>query len=140
MAGCGAPTKPPVVGPGGVDISTGSTIDFRITADAPLTPDPADFATFTAEPGVPDGKTLVITDILLQNPRGDAGLLQLRRGDTVLLEVGLANFRDLDYHLVEPWTFAPGQSLVLAVSCQDPATDNCRPAASFSGRLAGPAS
>lgn len=132
-----APAKPAVVGPGGVDISSGSTVDFRITANAPLEADPAAFATFTAEPGAPDGKTLVITDILLQNPRGDAGLLQLRRGETVLLEVGLANFRDLDYHLVEPWTFAPGQQLVLAVSCQDPATDNCRPAASFSGRLAG---
>ncbi|GAA4428825.1 hypothetical protein ACFQV2_27620 [Actinokineospora soli] len=135
--GGAAPTKPPVVGPGGVDISSGSTVDFRITADAPLQADPATFATFTADPDLPADKTLVITDILLQNPRGDAGLLQLRRGDKVLLEVGLANFRDLDYHLVEPWTFAPGQDLVLAVSCQDPAGETCKPAASFSGRLAG---
>ncbi|MGX7829331.1 COG1470 family protein [Actinokineospora sp. 24-640] len=128
---------PEVVSPGGVDISSGSTVDFRITADSPLQPDSTVFTTFTAEPGVPAEKTLVITDILLQNPRGDAGLLQLRRGDRVLLEVGLANFRDLDYHLVEPWTFAPGEELVLAVSCQAPTNVTCKPAASFSGRLAG---
>ncbi|GGS37479.1 hypothetical protein GCM10010171_35460 [Actinokineospora fastidiosa] len=132
-----APPKPSVVSPGGVDISAGSTTDFRITASAPTAANPTDFATFTADPAPAADKTLVITDILLQNPRGDAGLLQLRRGDIVLLEVGLANFRDLDYHLVEPWTFDPGEQLVLAVSCEDPATDTCTPAASFSGRLAG---
>ncbi|MGW5050220.1 COG1470 family protein [Actinokineospora sp. NPDC004072] len=132
-----APSTPPVLSPGGVDISTGNTTDFRITANAPIAPDPTTFATFTADPALPADKTLVITDILLQNPRGDLGLLQLRRGDRVLLEVGLNNFRDLDYHLVQPWTFAPGEQLVLAIICEDPATESCTPAASFSGRLAG---
>lgn len=133
----GEPAPPDVVGPGGVDVSKGTAIDFRITTGAAETGNPSTFQTFEADPEMPADKTLVITDILLQNPRGDSGILQLRRNDQVLLEVGLNNFRDLDYHLIEPWAFAPGDKLVIAVNCSTAASgSNCRPAATFSGRLA----
>ncbi|KAA2258801.1 hypothetical protein F0L68_23550 [Solihabitans fulvus] len=119
----------------GTDTSAWKPVDFRIASDAPRTSDPAAFTTFVQDPAPPDGKSMAVTDILLQNPYGDGGVIRLMRGDKVLLEVGLNNFRDLDYHLVQPWLFTPGQKLVMAVSCQTPASGNCHPAVSFSGRV-----
>lgn len=133
-------------GPNGVDISSGQAVNFRITTNAAAQADPGEFEEFQVPQNtVPADKTLVITDIILQNPRGDAGTLLIRRGGVVLLEEGLANFRDLDYHFIEPLTFTPETPLVVEVSCQAPGlpdqTDNeCRPSVSFSGRLSGPAS
>ena len=42
------------------------------------------------------------------------------------------------------WTFSPDKPLTVEVSCQlpgapEPATGNCKPSVSFSGRLSGPA-
>lgn len=131
-------------GPNGVDISTGQAVDFRITTDADAQPDADEFESFDAPEGViAADKTLVLTDLIIQNPRGDNGTLRLLRGDQVVYETGLANFRDLDFHFIEPWTFAPDQPLRVEVSCQvpglpEPPAGKCRPAVSFSGRLAGP--
>jgi hypothetical protein len=132
-------------GPNGVNISSGQAVDFRITTDAEAQNDPEEFDTFkTPENSIPADKTLVITDIILQNPRGDAGTLQIKRGDDVLYETGLANFRDLDFHFLEPLVFSPDKPLTIDVSCQlpgapEPADGQCRPSVSFSGRLSGPA-
>ncbi len=128
----------------GVDISSGSAVDFRITTGSAATSNTSDYDTFTVPAGVvPAKKTLVVTDIIMQNPQGDAGKLRIVRGNEVLLEVGLANFRDLDYHFLEPWTFGPGAPLKVQVSCQVPGAPappngDCTPAVSFSGRLSGP--
>lgn len=81
---------------------------------------------------VPAGSTLQVTDIILQNPSGDAGSLQIRRNGTPLLVVELANFRDLDYHFVAPIVFAAGQKLELSADCTAGA---CTPGAYFSGYL-----
>ncbi len=143
-AGAGSGGRGATTGPGGVDISTGSAVDFRITTDAEAQPNPDEFDPFTVPDGViPKDKTLVVTDLIMQNPRGDAGTLIIKRGDEVLLETGLANFRDLDYHFLEPWTFSPDKPLTVEVSCQlpgppEPGTGKCRPSVSFSGRLSGP--
>lgn len=132
-------------GPGGVDITGGRAVDFRITTDAEAQSDIEEFETFSAPEGVvPAENTLVLTDLIIQNPRGDNGTLRIMRGDEVVYETGLANFRDLDFHFIEPWTFAPDQPLRVEVSCQlpgapEPATGKCQPAVSFSGRLAAPA-
>ncbi len=129
----------------GVDISTGSAVDFRITTSADAQADPAKFDSFKVPAGaIPPNKTLVLTDIILQNPRGDSGTLAIKRGDEVLYATGLQNFRDMDFHFLEPWTFSPDQPLTVEVSCQlpgapEPATGKCTPAVSFSGRLSGPA-
>jgi hypothetical protein len=128
----------------GVDISGGSAVDFRITTDADAQPDAEEFDAFDVPEGViPADKTLVLTDIILQNPRGDSGTLSIKRGDDVLYETGLANFRDMDFHFLEPWTFSPDQALSVEVSCQlpgapEPADGQCSPSVSFSGRLSGP--
>ncbi|MBB4910205.1 COG1470 family protein [Actinophytocola algeriensis] len=128
----------------GVDISDGTAVDFRITTDADAQADPAEFESFAVPNGaIPPDKTLVLTDIILQNPRGDSGTLAIKRGDDVLYATGLQNFRDMDFHFLEPWTFSPDQPLTVEVSCQlpgapEPATGKCTPAVSFSGRLSGP--
>ena len=125
-----ATAAPPVAG-----------IDFRIAANAAPAGGSATFAEFQADPALPTDKTLVISDLVLQNPRGDSGILRIVRqtagGERItLLEVGLNNFRDLDYHFVQPLRIAPGEKVLLTVNCQNPA-DRCRPAASFSGQLVG---
>ncbi|MGH9042390.1 MAG: hypothetical protein ACRDZ3_19405 [Acidimicrobiia bacterium] len=83
---------------------------------------------------VPRGQQVSLTDVVLQNPAGDAGDLEIRRGDAVILRVNLANFRDLDYHFVSPLTFRENQELVMAVSCANPAEGpRCAPASYFAG-------
>jgi hypothetical protein len=87
------------------------------------------------------GQPMGIEDIILQNPNGDTGVLQIRKKngstDTVLLAVGLENFRDLDYHLLQSWQMTKDDHLEIAVSCQNgtgkPNTGACSSAVSFSG-------
>jgi hypothetical protein len=124
-------TAPPSTGLGPGSAPAGSSpVDFRLTGS--FAPGPS-FQTENRT--VPDGQVFQITDIVFQNPAGDSGQLQVRRGDTVLYQIGLANFRDYDYHFVTPLRFTAGQQVVLAVQCQAAGSGaaNCSPAASFSG-------
>ncbi|WP_173160319.1 COG1470 family protein [Phytohabitans suffuscus] len=104
--------------------------DFRIAGNAAVA---GGFHTTSFT--VPAGRILMVTDIVLQNPRGDSGLLRVQRGSTVLLETGLENFRDLDYHFVEPLSFSAGQKVTLAVDCTNGGDVECTPAVYFSGQL-----
>jgi len=127
----GSPPEPP----------PSSATDFRIAANAAPAGGGTGFTEFDPDPALPTDKTLVISDLVLQNPHGDSGILRIVRLTTggqriTLLEVGLNNFRDLDYHFVQPWRFAPGEKVLLTVNCQNPA-ERCQPAASFSGQLVG---
>jgi type II secretory pathway pseudopilin PulG len=131
------PNRPPA-GP-----APQESIDFRLAASAPITANVASFQA-TEEYVPPEGKTLVISDLFLQNPRGDVGTLRIVRDvageQTVLTEHGLANFRDLDFHWLQPWRIRPGEKLILTVSCQNPPEPGrgaCTPSASFSGHLEG---
>ena len=91
------------------------------------------------------GSTFSLTDIVFQNPFGDTGTLTLFRGcGSVLFQEQLSNFRDLDFHFVNPITFAGGgaQNMILQVQCTapgppPPATANtqCRDAMVWSGSL-----
>ncbi|MGH8919303.1 MAG: hypothetical protein ACRD0H_13415, partial [Actinomycetes bacterium] len=108
-------TPAPPGTPGGP--ATREPIDFRIAANALRTDDPDDFTAFQSPEGtLPADKAVVVSDLVLQNPFGDSGIIRLLRvvnGDeTVLLEVGLNNFRDLDYHFVQPLRFDPGEQIV----------------------------
>ncbi len=114
---------------GGTDVSSAAgaagaatTIDGRLFLTAPGS---------TAYE-VPAGSTLQVTDIVLQNPGGDTGSLQIRRNGTALLVVELGNFRDLDYHFVAPIVFTAGQKLELNAECTTP---GCTPGAYFAGYL-----
>ena len=88
---------------------------------------------------VPTGKTLRVTDIVLQNPGANTGILRVKRGDQILLEVGLENFRSQDFHFVTPITFSGDQKLVLEGQCTGATaggTADCTPSALFSALLA----
>jgi hypothetical protein len=73
-----------------------------------------------------------LTDLVLSNPRGHEGLLTLRRGDEVLLQNDLSNFRDWDSHFVSPLVFTAGQALRVSVECTAP-TEGCEAAVLVSG-------
>jgi hypothetical protein len=138
----GTPPKP--APPGGKSAPPGKPaepvldrpVDFRIATEAPPGPRTGPFRTFTTQ-AQPD-RPVDVTDIVLQNPEGDAGMLEIRRGDDVTFRVGLANFRDLDYHWVVPLRFAADDDVVVAVRCENPAPTPCTPAVSFSGRTTAP--
>lgn len=111
----------------------GDPIDFRLGGQT-IAPGAEGEDIFT----VPDDGTLALTDIVLQNPQGDEGLLQIRREDaegetSVLLETRLENFRDLDYHFVSPVWFGPEESVSVFVECENTNGEDCRGSAYLTG-------
>jgi hypothetical protein len=138
--GDGTTDTVPEGGIGPASAPPGSTPqDFRLTASVPANANPNLFQTPSGTTfDVPNDKTLQVTDIVFQNPNGDTGRIQVRRGNTVLFEIGLANFRDYDYHFVTPLQFTTDQNVVMAVQCTTgglAANSPCSPAASFTGFL-----
>ena len=119
---------------GNAALNTGTPTTFRVVVQANKVTD-GSFTTssFTA----PNHQKLNIFDLLLQNPRGDAGILQIKQGSTVLLEEGLANYRDSDQHFQVPWSFDKDQPVVVSVNCTQPGpgATQCTSGVLFSGRL-----
>ena len=76
-----------------------------------------------------------VLDLLLQNPAGDTGLVEVTRDGATVYAARLENFRDLDIHLVAQLEFAPGDDLGLEVTCENPAEPArpCTPALTVSG-------
>ncbi|HEY0700010.1 MAG TPA: hypothetical protein VGD43_19635 [Micromonospora sp.] len=66
----------------------------------------------------PRRQTLYLTDIIVQNPQGDEGRLEVAVDGTAVFTFTLNNFRDLDYHLVTPIEVPAGQSVSIRVNCQ----------------------
>lgn len=114
-------------GAGVLDPATG--IDFRITTKVAV---PGGFKSFSFTP--PPKSTVWVSDVILQNPAGDKGRLRIQRGDTVLIEVDLQNFRDLDYHFVQPAQFRSDKPVLVAVDCTND-TAECTPSVYFTGRV-----
>ena len=109
-------------GAGAAPAAVGTPIDGRLFLTSAGTTD------YT----VPDNRTLQLTDVVLQNPAGNTGTLQIQRDGNALLVVALDNFRDLDYHFVTPIVFTAGQKLQLVATCT---SAGCTPGAYFSGTL-----
>jgi hypothetical protein len=81
---------------------------------------------------VPTGKSLQITDILVENSAGDTGSLTLARSGVPVMQWAMANFRDLDYHWITPTVFGPGTQMQLIVSgC----SGGCTPGIYYAGHL-----
>ncbi|GEM_PF-431142 len=80
-------------------------------------------------------QTLTVSDVVLENPAGDTGTMKIQAGKTPLFEFGLADFRNLDYHFVQPLTFTAANPLEIVVVCTNTGTTKCTPALSFSGLL-----
>jgi hypothetical protein len=76
---------------------------------------------------------LTVTDLVLQNPQADTGVLTITDGGTVIMRTQLADFRNYDLHFITPITVDSGKSLSMNVQCQDPAGTTCSAAALVSG-------
>jgi type II secretory pathway pseudopilin PulG len=114
----------------GDDGKGGSAKSKRISVEA------APGATASAEwkPGG-DNDRFSITDVVLQNAQGDTGKIRLKRGDEIILESALENFRDLDFHVIAPF-IVEGKPIVIEVVCGNSAeVGPCKPAATVGGFL-----
>jgi hypothetical protein len=68
---------------------------------------------------VPAGNTFRLTDIVVQNPQGDAGTVVVSTGrDAPVLRLALENFRDSDYHFVTPILVPAGGRVTITVDCR----------------------
>ncbi|MYZ39667.1 hypothetical protein GT002_32315, partial [Streptomyces sp. SID4917] len=67
---------------------------------------------------VPAGSTFELTDIVVQNPQGDAGTLVVSSQDAPVLRLALENFRDSDYHFVTPILVPAGGEITMTVDCR----------------------
>ncbi|MEV7427460.1 MULTISPECIES: COG1470 family protein [unclassified Streptomyces] len=68
---------------------------------------------------VPGGSTFELTDIVVQNPQGDAGTLIVTSQDAPILRLALENFRDSDYHFVTPILVSAGGEITMTVDCRE---------------------
>jgi hypothetical protein len=95
---------------------------------------PGAIASAEWKPGGDDDR-FSITDVVLQNAQGDTGKIRLKRGDEILLESALENFRDLDFHVIAPF-IVQGKPVVIEVVCANSAeVGPCKPAATVGGFL-----
>ncbi|NUP37595.1 MAG: hypothetical protein HOY76_11420 [Streptomyces sp.] len=100
-------------------------------------------ATRTSPYTVPPGKTLRLTDLVLENPQGDQGRVTIAVGGKTLLAPALENFREQDFHWASAILVTEGQKVTLTVSCRAPGTPpgsgsaptQCASAALISGTL-----
>ncbi|MGD9997615.1 MAG: hypothetical protein AB7L17_15375 [Ilumatobacteraceae bacterium] len=137
-------------GGGGATTTTDPGSGVTTTTAAPptefLTPfgNPADFQLGTGAVvgagtsqsfGNEFSNSFAVTDMVLQNPTGDIGTVQILRDGHLLLSSALENFRDLDLHFVAPYMFQPGQSLIMTITCTTPGPGSagCTTSASFGG-------
>lgn len=58
-----------------------------------------------------------LTDYFVQNPDGASGTVQIMRNDEVLDVTALENIRDSAEHMIAPYVFEVGDTLVLKVTC-----------------------
>jgi len=112
---------------------TGDVLNLRL----PVTPIVGETLAATYE--VPSGSTLRVTDIVVQNPQLDQGLLVISRGDEVLLTYNLANvFTDITVPFVTPLAFEGGDVLTVSATCSglgDASAATCTPAVLVSAVL-----
>ena len=117
-------------GVGGDDGKGGVSTDKRIEVEAAI----GETKSLDWDPAGEKGR-FSLTDVVFQNPRGDTGFIRLKRGDDVLFESALENFRDLDFHFIAPY-IVEGKKLIVEIECKNPAGGaGCKSAATLSGYL-----
>ncbi|MFE3248631.1 hypothetical protein [Streptomyces sp. NPDC059209] len=117
-AGSGDGTPGPSASP-----SPGSSADAAATAPTSAQVRVSDSVGGGANTGtalrVPAGQTFELTDIVVQNPQGDAGTVVVSAGpETRVLSLGLENFRDSDYHFVTPILVPGGSTVTMTIDCR----------------------
>jgi hypothetical protein len=135
-------------GAGGASPSSPAAGGASATASPPASvpPTPAGSALTSAIPFAVDlagnsaltagsHQVYTVTDLVLQNPNGDAGALTITRGGNTLISTRMENFRDYDLHFVTAITVGSGQSLSVSVTCDKPGQGrtSCTPAVLVSG-------
>jgi hypothetical protein len=88
---------------------------------------------------VPDGPNYLVTSVLLGNPDGDAGDLQIWHDDRVLATFSLATIHgqpknQINHRFPQPPMVRSGQLITLAVTCSNP-ENPCRPTGRFTATL-----
>lgn len=110
-----APTETP--DPGGAGRGDGSGTVTRHRFETLVN----DGGTVTSPPlTAPEDATLAITDLVLQNPQGDIGRLDIVVDGVPVHIEALQNFRSMDYHLVTPIQLTAGENLAVRTTCTDP--------------------
>ncbi|MGW6707542.1 COG1470 family protein [Streptomyces sp. NPDC054956] len=91
---------------------------------------------------VPDDKVLRLTDLVLENPQGDAGTVTFSVGGKPLLAPALENFREQDFHWASALLAGPKQEITITLTCRTigkppaaPAPTKCSASALLSGTL-----
>lgn len=95
-------------------------------------------------PPVPEKRTMSVTDLVLSNPQGDFGRVEVAFAGRTLFDIALENFRDIDYHFVAPIDVPQGQGLTMTVTCRKPGvppedtrpTDECDTSLYYGGTVA----
>ncbi|MFC9066881.1 COG1470 family protein [Streptomyces harbinensis] len=107
-AGSGSPAPGE---PGGPGLPTSARVEVR---DAP-----GGGSTTRSAYEVPARMTFQLTDIVVQNPQGDAGDLTISSQGAPLLTLALENFRDTDYHFVTPIAVPAGEEITITLGCRE---------------------
>jgi hypothetical protein len=69
---------------------------------------------------VPDRTTLLVTDLVLENPQGDTGRVDVLVEGTSILTESPVNYRVFDLHFVSPIRVPAGKALTIRTTCQTP--------------------
>lgn len=96
---------------------------------------------------IPNGQSLRLSDLVLENSQGDEGLMQVSVNGNVVLEQALESFRTTDYHFVSPFVAPENSEVTLTVVCRkagappglSPPPAICHNAMTFGGPLTKPA-
>jgi hypothetical protein len=129
------PSSPPAPQPGP---PSGAPSSSRLDVD--VANNAARSSTWT----VPAGKTFRLTDVVMGNPQGDQGTIDLYAGDQQVVTMSSANFRDTDFHWVTGIVVPAGKQVKLTVTCTTAgpplpksAPNRCRQYTAFTGVLQG---
>ncbi|MBM9506688.1 COG1470 family protein [Actinacidiphila acididurans] len=109
--GSATPAVSAGTGAGGPAVPTSA----RTSVDDPVGGGPRTGTAYT----VAKGKTFGLTDIVVQNPQGDAGTLVVATQDGQVLSLALEDFRSSDYHFVTPIEVAAGGRITMSVDCRE---------------------
>ncbi|WP_229403198.1 COG1470 family protein [Micromonospora okii] len=71
---------------------------------------------------VPEGRTFLLTDFLVDNVQGDEGTLTVTANQVRVVTYALENFRNQDYHSVTPIRVPARGKVTLTVVCRRPGT------------------
>jgi hypothetical protein len=129
----GGASKAAAVAKGASASSTPSSAPTPAPLSTLMPTDVAPGKTATYPYNLTSKQTLSVSDLLLENPAGNTGTMNIQDGAKPLFEFALADFRDLDYHFVQPLIFTASHPLEIVVSCSG--TAKCTPALSFSGTV-----